>query len=141
MALALSLRSRSRLAFRPCDLSEKAPRLLLPLSEPPRSEATSHQLVAEITTGPTSCHVQGEKILIGIAFKRSFKDRKVDFDKGNRSWGWGGGGVLLGVEVGRGLVAGGCGLRHSARQSLLGQCRSASGCIPPLHTSRVTEQR
>ena len=105
MALALSLRSRSRLAFRPCDLSEKAPRLLLPLSEPPRSEATSHQLVAEITTGPTSCHVQGEKILIGIAFKRSFKDRKVDFDKGNRSWGWGGGGVLLGVEVGRGLVA------------------------------------
>lgn len=102
MALALSLRSRSRLAFRPCDLSEKAPRLLLPLSEPPRSEATSHQLVAEITTGPTSCHVQGEKILIGTAFKRSFKDRKVDFDKGNRSWGWGGGVCCWGWRWGGG---------------------------------------
>lgn len=108
MAPALSLPSRSRLAFRPCDLSEKAPRLLLPLSEPWRSEATSHQLVAEITTGPRSRHVQGEKILIGVAFKRSFKDRKVDLDKGKRSWGRGAAGG------GGGEGAGGRGLRPQA---------------------------
>lgn len=45
---------------------KKAPWLLLLLSEPERSEATT-------------CHVQGAKILIRIAFQRSFKDWKGDF--------------------------------------------------------------
>lgn len=45
---------------------KEAPQLLLLLSESERSEATT-------------CHVQGAKILIEIAFQRSFKDWKGDF--------------------------------------------------------------
>lgn len=135
MAPALSLPSRSRLAFRPCDLSEKAPRLLLPLSEPWRSEATSHQLVAEITTGPRSRHVQGEKILIRLLLKGASKTGRWIWTKESVP----GDGALLGVEVGRGLVAGGCGLRHSTRHSLLEQ-RPVSGCVPLLHASSVSER-
>lgn len=73
---------------------KEAPQLLLLLSESERSEATT-------------CHVQGEKILIEIAFQRSFKDWKGDFffffNRGNSSWGQG----LLGEGVEKGAVPGG----------------------------------